>query len=73
MAQSCHNTVLSGKICQAVCRATNREGRGCLLPDDQCTKTRRLVAEVLWEKHPYMRAPSVENPTLQVRDRKSVV
>ena len=31
---SYHDTVLSGKLCQAVLRATNREGGGCLLPDD---------------------------------------
>ena len=34
-----HNKVLSGKLRQAVRRATNREGGGCILPDDQCTKT----------------------------------
>ena len=49
--------VLSGKLRQAVPRATDREGVGCLLPDDQCTKTGRPVAEVLQEKHPEMRAP----------------
>ena len=38
-------------------------GRGrCLLPDDQCTKIGRLVAEVLREKHPDMQAPPVEKP-----------
>ena len=30
---------------------------------DQCTKTGRPVAEVLWENHPDMRVPPVENPT----------
>ena len=39
MAQSYHNTVFSGKLRQAVRRATNREGLGCLLSDDQCTKS----------------------------------
>ena len=63
VAQSCHNTVLSRKLQQAVHQATNREGGGCLLPDDQCTKTGRLVAEALREKHPDMRVPPVENPT----------
>ena len=48
MARSFHETVLLGKLCQAVRQATDREGRGCLLPDDQCTKTGRPVAEVLW-------------------------
>ena len=41
-------------------------GGGCLLPDDQCTKTRQLVAEVLWEKHPDVRVPPVEKPTCAV-------
>ena len=35
-ASSYHETVLSGKLRQAVRRATYREGGG-LLPDDQCT------------------------------------
>ena len=62
MSQSFHETVLSGKIRQAVRRATDREGGGCLLPEDKYTKTGRLVAEVLREKHPDMRVPPVENP-----------
>ena len=60
--RSYHDTVLSGKLWQAIRRATNREGGGCLLPDDQCTKTGRPVAEVLREKHPEMRVPPLENP-----------
>ena len=36
---------------------------GCLLPDDQCTKTGRPVAEVFQEKHLDMRVPLVENLT----------
>ena len=63
VAQSFHETVFSGKLRQAVCRATNREGGGCLLPDDQCTKTGRPVADVLQEKHPDMQVTPVENPT----------
>ena len=63
MARSFHKTVLSGKLHQAVRRATNREGGGCLLPGDKCTKTGRPVADVLREKHPGMRVPPVENPT----------
>ena len=55
--------MLSGKLRQAVRQATDREGGGCLLPDDQCTKTGRPVAEVLREKHQDMRVPPVENPT----------
>ena len=42
----------------AVRRTTNREGGECLLPEDQCTKTGRPVAEVLWENHPDMRVPA---------------
>ena len=63
VVRSYHDTVLSGKIRQAVCRAINREGKGGLLPDDQCTKTGRPVAEVLRENHPDMHVPHVENPT----------
>ena len=36
---SYHNTVLSDKLRKVVCRATDREGGGCILPDNQCTKT----------------------------------
>ena len=54
VAMSYHDTVFSGKLRQDVRRATDREGERYLLPDDQCTKTRRLVAEVIWEKHPDM-------------------
>ena len=62
VARSYHDTVLSGKLRQTVCWATNREGGGCLLLDKQCTRTGQPVAEVLWEKHLYMRVPPVENP-----------
>ena len=34
VARSYLDTVLSGKLWQAVRRATNRERRGCLLPDN---------------------------------------
>ena len=47
VARSFHETVLSGKLRQAVRRATDREGGGCLLPGEKCTKTGRPVAEVL--------------------------
>ena len=40
MDRSYHDTVFSGKLRQAFRRATDREGGGCLLLDDQCTKTR---------------------------------
>ena len=46
-ARSFHKTVLSGNLQQAVCRATDREGGGCLLPGDKCMKTGRPVADVL--------------------------
>ena len=35
MARHYHDTLLSGKLRQAVRWATEREGGGCLLPDDQ--------------------------------------
>ena len=58
--------MLLGKLWQAVRWATDREGGGCLLPGDKCTKTGRLVADVLREKHPDMRVPPVENPAFTV-------
>ena len=63
VARSFYETVLSGKLRQAVRQAADREGGECLLPDDQCTKIGRLVADILREKHPDMRVPPVENPT----------
>ena len=54
VARSFHETVLTGKLRQAFRRATDREGGGCLLPRDKCTKTGRPVAAVLREKHPDM-------------------
>ena len=62
VVQSFHETVLSGKLRQAVRWATKREGGGCLYTGDKCTKNGRLVADVLREKHPDMRVPPVENP-----------
>ena len=62
VARSYRGTVLSGKLRKAIRWATNREGGGCLLPDDQCNKTGRPVAEVLQEKHPDMRVPPVKKP-----------
>ena len=63
VARSFHETVLSGKLRQAVRQETKRKGGGCLLPDDQCTNTGRPVAEVLQENHPDMCVPPMENPT----------
>ena len=39
VAQSYHYTVFSSKLGQAIRQATKRKGGGCILPDDQCTKT----------------------------------
>ena len=47
VSRSYHDKVLSGKLQQAVRRATTREGVGCLLPDDQFMKTGQPVAEFL--------------------------
>ena len=69
VSQSYHDTVLSGKLCQAVCWATDREGGRCFLPDDQCTKTGRTVAEVLLEKHLDMHVPPVENPVFSAFEK----
>ena len=55
--RSYHDTVLSGELRKAVCRATDRDGGGRLLLEEQCTKTGRQVAEVLQEKHPDTQAP----------------
>ena len=59
MARSYHDTALSSKLSQAVRGATDRGGG--LLPDDQCTKTGRLVSEVLWEKHPDTQVHPMKN------------
>ena len=61
--QSYHKTVMPGKLNQAVHRATCREEVGCLLPDNQCTKTGRPVSEILQENQPDTRVPPVENST----------
>ena len=62
VARRYHDTLLFGNMRQAVRWATYREGGGCLLPDDQCNKTRQLLDDVLQDKHPDMRVPLVENP-----------
>ena len=53
---------MSGKLRHTFRQATDREGGSCLLPDDQCTKTGRPVAEVLRENHPDMWVLPMENP-----------
>ena len=45
---------------QSVEQPAERVGGGLLL-GDVCTKTGQPVADVLWEKHPGMRVPPVEN------------
>ena len=62
VARSYHDTFLSGKLRQAVRPATDREGGGCLLSDDQCTKTGQPVAEVFQEKHLDMHVSPMGNP-----------
>ena len=62
VAPSYHDTVLSGKLQQAICQATDTEGGRCLLPDDLCKKTGRPGAEVIREKHTDMRVPPVKIP-----------
>ena len=63
VARSNHEMLLSGKLRQAIRQATNRERGGCLILDNQCTKTGRPVDEVIWKKHPDMCVSPVENPT----------
>ena len=53
--RSYHNTLMLGKLRQAVRRATNKEGVGCLLTEKKCTKIEQPVSEVLWENHPVTR------------------
>ena len=62
VARSCHNTVLSSKLSQAVCWAIEREEGGCLFPDEQCTNNGRPVAEDIREKHPDMTSPPWKIP-----------
>ena len=62
LARSYHDIVLYGKLWGPIRRATDREGGGCLLPVDQCTKTWQPVAEDLRENPPDMHVPHVEKP-----------
>ena len=57
VARSYHDTVLFIKLRHNVRQATGRDGGWCILMNEQCTKTGRPVAEVIWEKHPDMYAP----------------
>ena len=47
VARSFHESVLSGKLRQAVRRATHQKGGGGLLPGGKCTKNGRPVADIL--------------------------
>ena len=62
LSQIYHYMSLSGKLRKAIRQSINREGGGCILLDDQCTKTGQPVAKVLWEKHPDMRVPPWKIP-----------
>ena len=42
--QKFHSTVMSGKLWQDAFQETNREGEGCLLTEDFCTKTKRACS-----------------------------
>ena len=55
--------MLSGKLRQAVRRATDREVGGYLILRYVCTNTGRSVADILREKRPDMCVPPMENPT----------
>ena len=64
LGRSFHSTLMSGKLWQAVRQATDWEtGGGCLLFEDVCTKTGRLIADVIHEKHPNMHILTAENRT----------
>jgi hypothetical protein len=62
IARKYNSMVLDGKLHAAVCFATDRGGGGVLLPQDSCTKTGRLVMEVLRSQHPNTRIPDLEDP-----------
>ena len=57
MSRKFHSAVLSGNLRQDIYWATDREGGGCLLKEDLCTKPGRPVAEVLRGNHPDTEVP----------------
>jgi hypothetical protein len=59
IAQKYNHMVLNGKLSAAVCFEAARNGGGVLLPQDACTKTGRLVIEVLQLQHPNTRTPNL--------------
>jgi hypothetical protein len=64
LARAFNEKVLSRRLRSAVHNLTNRDQGGVLQPDDACTKTGRLVLEVLRGKHPSMHdpAPDLQDP-----------
>eukprot|EP00957_Ditylum_brightwellii_P209598 15362411-Ditylum_brightwellii.AAC.1 len=54
------NMLFQGKLPQAVWWLTGQEEGGLLLPTDRCTKSGKLVLEVLGSKHPEPVEPHVE-------------
>eukprot|EP00957_Ditylum_brightwellii_P023109 1743243-Ditylum_brightwellii.AAC.1 len=61
-ARQFNSTVLSGRLRQAVRRATAQDQGGVLFPKDNCTKVGWPVLEVLKEKHPDTRVRDITNP-----------
>jgi hypothetical protein len=61
IARKYNSMVLDGKLRAAVRFATDRGGGGVLLPTDSCTKTGKLVMEVLESQHPDTRIPNLED------------
>ena len=49
--------VMSGHLCQAAWTLTSCNGGGVYEPDDLCTKTGKLVLEMLQAKYPALRDP----------------
>ena len=59
-ARAFNSNVLDGRVRSAVRNLTMRSrGGGVLAPLDECTKTGRLVVDVLRSKHPEMRMPDL--------------
>ena len=63
VARSFHKTVLSGKLRQAVCRETDKEGGGCLLPGEKCTKLGDRLQMSSGRSTRTCVPPPAENPT----------
>ena len=58
-ARSFNARVLSGRLRSAVRTLTSRSGGGVCQPDDLCSKSGRSVWQVLQEKHPALRDPTL--------------